>query len=105
LDSNPHYTNLKKLRTLRNRVLKRKYIPKKKSTGGWREPQTEEVHNLYSPPIIIKIIKSRRFRLAGHVRCTEEMKCAYNFLAGNMNGINRLEDLGVDGRQYVYLAL
>jgi hypothetical protein len=36
-------------------------------TGGWRKLLNEEVHNLYSSPSIIRIIKSRRMRWAGHV--------------------------------------
>jgi hypothetical protein len=36
-------------------------------TGGWRKLYKEELHNLYSLPIIIGMIKSRRMRWAGHV--------------------------------------
>jgi hypothetical protein len=36
-------------------------------TGGWRKLHNEELHNLYSSPDIIRIIKSRRMRWAGHV--------------------------------------
>jgi hypothetical protein len=36
-------------------------------TGDWRKLHTEELHNLYSPPNIITMIKSRRMRWAGHV--------------------------------------
>jgi hypothetical protein len=36
-------------------------------TGGWRKPHNEEHRNLYSSPSIIKMIKSRRVRWAGHV--------------------------------------
>jgi hypothetical protein len=36
-------------------------------TGGWRKLRKEEVHNLYSSPSIIRIIKSRRMRWVGHV--------------------------------------
>jgi hypothetical protein len=35
-------------------------------TGGWRKLHNEELHNLYSSPSIIRIIKSRRMRWAGH---------------------------------------
>jgi hypothetical protein len=38
-----------------------------KSTDGWRKLDNEELHNLYCPPSIIRIIKSRRMRWAGHV--------------------------------------
>jgi hypothetical protein len=41
-------------------------------TGGWRKPHNEELHNLYGPPSIILMIKSRRMRWAGHVARTAE---------------------------------
>jgi hypothetical protein len=36
-------------------------------TGGWRKLHNEELHNFYSSPGIIRMIKSRRIRWAGHV--------------------------------------
>jgi hypothetical protein len=36
-------------------------------TGGWRKLHNEELHNLYSPPSIFRMIKSRKMRSAGHV--------------------------------------
>jgi hypothetical protein len=51
-----------------NRVLRRIFGPKSdEETGGWRKLHNEELHNLYSYPSIIRIIKSRRVRWAGHV--------------------------------------
>jgi hypothetical protein len=51
-----------------NRVLKRTFGPKRnEETGGWRKLHNEEIHNLYSSPSIIRMIKSRRMRWAGHV--------------------------------------
>jgi hypothetical protein len=51
-----------------NRVLRRIFGPKRDGvTGGWRKPHNEELHDLYSSPSIIRIIKSRRTRWAGHV--------------------------------------
>jgi hypothetical protein len=52
-----------KLRVFENRVLRRIFGPKRDGvTGGWRELHNEELHNLYSSPSIIRIIKSRRMR-------------------------------------------
>jgi hypothetical protein len=51
-----------------NRVLRRIFGPKKdEETRGWRKLHNEELHNLYSSPSIIRIIKSRRMTWAGHV--------------------------------------
>jgi hypothetical protein len=51
-----------------NRVLRRKLGPKiGEVTGGRRKLHNEELHNLYSSPSIIRMIKSRRMRWAGHV--------------------------------------
>jgi hypothetical protein len=57
-----------RLRVFQNRVLRRIFGPKRDEvTGGWRKLRNEELHNLYSSPSIIKMIKSRRTRWAGHV--------------------------------------
>jgi hypothetical protein len=50
------------------RVLRRIIGPKRdEETGGWRKLHNEELHNLYSSPSIIRIIKSRRMGWVGHV--------------------------------------
>jgi hypothetical protein len=57
-----------KLRVFENRVLMRIFGPKRDIvTGGWRKLHNEGLHNLYSSPSIIRIIKSRGMRWAGHV--------------------------------------
>jgi hypothetical protein len=51
-----------------NRVLRRIFGPKKDEvTGGWRKLHNEELLKLYSSPSIIRMFKSRRMRLEGHV--------------------------------------
>jgi hypothetical protein len=46
-----------------NRVLMRIFGPKREEvTGGWRKLRNEELHNLYSSPSTIRMIKSRRMR-------------------------------------------
>jgi hypothetical protein len=51
-----------------NKVLRRIFRRKRDQvTGGWRKLHNEELHDLYSSPSIIRIIKSRRIRWAGHV--------------------------------------
>jgi hypothetical protein len=45
-------------------------------TGDWRKLHNEDLHNLYSSPIIIRMIKSRRMRWVGHVaRMGGEEEC------------------------------
>jgi hypothetical protein len=51
-------------------------------TGGWRKLHNEELHNLYSSPSIIRMIKSRRMRWAGHVARMGEKRNAYWRLVG-----------------------
>jgi hypothetical protein len=51
-----------------NRVLKRTSGPKRdEMRGDWRKLHNDELHNFYSSPNIIRMIKSRRMRWAGHV--------------------------------------
>jgi hypothetical protein len=55
-------------RVFENRVLRIIFGPKRDEvTGGWRKLHNEELHNLYSLPNIIRMIKSRRMRWARHV--------------------------------------
>jgi hypothetical protein len=57
-----------KLKVFENRVLRRIFGPKRDGvTGGCKKLHNEELHNLYSSPSIIRIIKSRRMRWARHV--------------------------------------
>jgi hypothetical protein len=57
-----------KLRVFENRVLKKIFAPKRDGvTRGWRKVHNEELHDLYSSPSIIRFLKSRRMRWAGHV--------------------------------------
>jgi hypothetical protein len=55
-------------------------------TGGWRKLYNEELHNLYSSPNIIRMIKSRRMRWAGHVACMGGKGNAYRILVRKPEG-------------------
>jgi hypothetical protein len=51
-----------------NRVLRRKFGPKRDEViGSWRKLHNEELYNLYSSSTIIRMMKSRGMRWAGHV--------------------------------------
>jgi hypothetical protein len=57
-----------RLRVFENMVLRRVFEPKRDEvTGEWTKLHNEELRDLYSSPSIIRIIKSRRMRWAGHV--------------------------------------
>jgi hypothetical protein len=56
-----------RLREFENRVLRRIFGPKGEVIGDWRKLRNEELHSLHSSPSIIRLTKSRRMRLAGHV--------------------------------------
>jgi hypothetical protein len=51
-------------------------------TGEWRKLHNEELHNLYSSPDIIRQVKSRRMRWAGHVARMGEERKVYRVLVG-----------------------
>jgi hypothetical protein len=58
-----------------NRVLRKIFGPKRDEvTGEWRKLHNEEFHNLYSSPDIIRQVKSKRIRWAGHVARMEVSK-------------------------------
>jgi hypothetical protein len=72
-----------RMRVFENRVLRRIFGPKRdKVTGGWRKLHNEELHNLYCSPSIIRMIKSRRMRWAGHLARIGENGNAYRILGG-----------------------
>jgi hypothetical protein len=55
-------------------------------TGGWRKLNNEELHGLYSSPSIVKVIKARRMRWAGHVARMGEVWGVYNIFVGRPEG-------------------
>jgi hypothetical protein len=72
-----------RLRVFENKVLKKIFGPRRDEvTGGWRKLHNEELHDLYSSPSIIKIMKSRRMRWAWHVTRMGEKRNAYRLLVG-----------------------
>jgi hypothetical protein len=75
-----------------NRVLRRIFVLKRDEvTGDWRKLHNEELHNLHFSPSIIRMIKSRRMRWAGHVARTGEKRNAYRIL------VEKPEDQDVGG--------
>jgi hypothetical protein len=70
-----------------DRVLRRIFGPKRDGVmGGWRKLHNEELHNLYPVSSIIRIIKSRRMRWAGHVVRMGEKRNVYRLSVGKPEG-------------------
>jgi hypothetical protein len=80
-----------------NRVLRRIFGPKRDEVAGeWRKLHNEELHNLHSSPDIIRQIKSRRMRWAGHVaRMGEKRKLRFWWKSPKER--DHSEDQGVGG--------
>jgi hypothetical protein len=76
-----------RLRVFENRVLRRIFVPKKdEMTGEWRKLHNKELHDLYSSPSIIRIIKWRRMRWADHVARMGEKRYACRLLVRKPEG-------------------
>jgi hypothetical protein len=70
-----------------NRLLRRIVGPKRDEvTGEWRKLHSEELHKLYSSPDIIRQVKSRRMRWAGHVARMGKERKVYKILVGKPEG-------------------
>jgi hypothetical protein len=75
-----------RLRVFENSVLRKIFGPKREEDGSWRKLQNDELHNLYSSPNIVRMIKSRRMRWAGHVARMREGRGVYRALVGKSDG-------------------
>jgi hypothetical protein len=75
----------RKLRVFENRVLRKVFKPKKDEvTGEWRKLHNEELNDLYSLPNIVRVVKSRRMRWAGHVARIGENRGVHRVLIGKV---------------------
>jgi hypothetical protein len=88
-----------RLRVFENRVLRKIIRPKRDEViGGWRKLHNEELHNLYCLPSIIRIIKPRRMRWAGHVARMREKGMHVGFCWESRKERDHYKDLDVGGR-------
>ncbi|KAJ4444148.1 hypothetical protein ANN_05937 [Periplaneta americana] len=109
-----------RFRVFENKVLRKIFGAKRDEvTGEWRKLHNTELHALYSSPDIIRNIKSRRLRWAGHVACMGESRNAYTVLVGRPEGkrpLGRprrrwednikmdLREVGYDDREWINFA-
>jgi hypothetical protein len=76
-----------RLRFFENRVLRRIFGPKRNEvTGEWRRLHNGELNDLHSSPTIIRVIKSRRMRWAGHVGRMGKGRGVYRIFVGRPEG-------------------
>jgi hypothetical protein len=108
-----------RLRVFENRVLRKIFGPKREEDGSWRKMHNDELHSLYSSPNIVRVIKSRRLRWAGHVARIGEGRGVYRVLVGMPDGKRTLgrpsrrwenniklilREIGIDGASWIWLA-
>ena len=90
-----HTKKERRLREFENRVLRRVFGPKRDEvTAEWRKLHNEELIDLYFLPKIVRMVKSRRMRWAGHVARMGEGRGVHRVLVGKPEG----GDPDVDGR-------
>jgi hypothetical protein len=106
------------LRVFENKML-RIFGPKREEDGSWRKFRNDELHSLNSLPNIVRVIKSRRMRWAGHVARIEEGRGVNRVLVGRLKGKRSLgrprrrwednikmdlREIGIDGANWIRLA-
>jgi hypothetical protein len=99
--------------------LRRIFGPKREVEGSWRKLHNDELHSLYSSPNIVRVIKSRRLRWAGHVARMGEGRGVYRVVVRRPEGKRSLErprrrwednikmdlrKIGIDGANWILLA-
>jgi hypothetical protein len=80
-----------RLRVFENRIQRRIFGRKRDENGECRRLHNEEIHSLNRLPTIVRVIKSKRLRWAGHVARMEEGRSAFKYLTGKPTGKRPLE--------------
>jgi len=77
----------RRLRVFENKVLRKVFGPKRDEvTGEWRKLHNEELNDLYSLHNIVRVVKSKRMRWAGHVARMGEDRGVHRVLVGKPEG-------------------
>jgi hypothetical protein len=71
--------------------------------GSWRKLHNDELHDLYSSPNIVMVIKSRRMRWAEHVARMDVGRSVYRRRWENNINMD-LREIGIDGANWIRLA-
>jgi len=90
----------RRLRVFEDRVLRRVFAPKRDMvTGEWRKLHNEVLNDLYSLPNIVRVVKSRGMRWAGHVaRIGARIEVCTGCWWGSLRERGHWGDQDVDGR-------
>jgi hypothetical protein len=89
-----------RLKVFGNKVLRIIFGARREElTGGWRQLHNEELHNLYSSPVIV--IKLRRMTWASHVACIGHMRSVSKILVGKPGGKRSLVRLKCSGQDNI----
>jgi hypothetical protein len=67
-------------------VLRKIFGPEREEHGSWKKLHHDELHSLYSSTNIVRVVKSRKMRWAGHEARMEEGRGVYRFLVGRPEG-------------------
>jgi hypothetical protein len=87
-----------RLRVFENRVLRRIFGPKREEDRSRRKLHNDELHSPYSSQNIVRVIKSRRMRWAGHVARMGEEEVLTGFWLEGPKARHHWDDLGVGER-------
>jgi hypothetical protein len=90
-----------RLSVFENSVLRTIFGPKRERDGSWRKLHNDELHNLYSSPNIVRVIKSRRMRWAGHEGEGEMCLQGFGWEANNKMD---LREIGIDGARWLRIG-
>jgi hypothetical protein len=107
-----------RLSVFENRVLRKVSGPKREEDGLWRKLHNDELHSLYSSPIVVRVIKSRRMKWVGHGARMGRGEVFAGFWLGNpkVRALGRprrswednikmdLREIGIDGENWIRLA-